>query len=212
MKIFNSSIFDRQNNGRVLIILLGVSVTLMLSAASDKIISSSFPHRLVVDDIIFRLFATPRSLIFEYYTDVVLISMIAITVWAWKDDMKQYFPYLAVNACLFYSTRAIINVLTPLQRPLGDAISHGLLRDIAIQYGMFPSGHVGFAVLLFLLTKDRIEMNLRNILFVLIAFQALLMVITRGHYSIDVVGGILLAYFVYKILQPYKERLVFYSK
>lgn len=207
--MFKGSIFDRQNNGKVLIILLGISVMLMLTAASNSIILNLFPDRVIADDLLFRVFEMPTTHLLEYYTDLMILVMLAIAIWSWKDDFKHYFPYLAANATVFYSLRAIINILTPLQRPLGADVSHGLLRNVAIQYGMFPSGHVGFTILLFLLCKDRIGATSRNVLVALIAMQAIFMVVSRGHYSIDLVGGALLAYFVFKVLEPYKEKLVF---
>lgn len=206
------TIFDKQNNGKVVIVLLAITATLMLTAASNKIIIDYFQSRVIADDIIFRLISVPQSHYLEYYTDFVILLMLGVTIWSWKDELRRYFPYLATNVTLFYCLRAIINVLTPLQRPLGEDVSHGIFRNVAIQYGMFPSGHLGITFLFFLLTMDRVSKNSRNCLAVLILIQALAMVITRGHYSIDVVGGVLLAFFVFKVLEPYKEKLVFVYK
>ena len=90
-----------------------------------------------------------------------------------------------------YLLRAGIMVLTPLAPAQGE----GPFLFSPQQYGMFPSGHVAALTLLAMLTPaDR--PRLRTLQRVLVAVMAAALVLAHGHYSIDVVGGLLLAYFV----------------
>ena len=90
-----------------------------------------------------------------------------------------------------YLLRAGIMVLTPLAPSQGD----GPFLFSPQQYGMFPSGHVAALTLLAMLTppdRPRLRMLQRT----LVGVMAAALVLAHGHYSIDVVGGLLLAFFV----------------
>ena len=83
-------------------------------------------------------------------------------------------------------------VLTPLASSQGE----GPFVFAQQQYGMFPSGHTAAATLLVMLTPAERALRQRRFQQVLLALMCAGLILARGHYSIDVVGGLLLSYFV----------------
>lgn len=92
---------------------------------------------------------------------------------------------------ILYLLRAGMTVLTPLAPAQGDQP----FIFTPQQYGMFPSGHVAALTLLALLTPSERPWA-RRVHLVLVVVMAAGLLLARGHYSIDVVGGLLLAYVV----------------
>lgn len=100
-------------------------------------------------------------------------------------------PAVVCVFALMYLLRAGIMVLTPLAPAQGDQP----FIFTPQQFGMFPSGHVAAMVLLAMLTpQDRPRS--RAVQWLLVGLMVAGLLLARGHYSIDVVGGALLAYFV----------------
>lgn len=92
---------------------------------------------------------------------------------------------------LMYFSRAVITVLTPLAPAHGD----GAFVMEPQQYGMFPSGHVGALTLLLLLSPAE-RPWVRRVQALMLVLMILGLLLARGHYSIDIVGGLLLSYVV----------------
>lgn len=97
--------------------------------------------------------------------------------------------------------RAAMNLLTPLAGPLASNESfYGILRFH--QYGEFPSGHAA-SVYLALLLVDRAQApRIWTGLVVCLVVEIVALLVSHGHYSIDIVGGLLLSYFVFHWFGP----------
>lgn len=100
-------------------------------------------------------------------------------------------PAVASVFALMYLLRAGIMVLTPLAPAQGDQP----FIFVPQQFGMFPSGHVAAMVLLVMLTPEDRPRS-RAVQWLMAGLMVAGLLLARGHYSIDVVGGALLAYFV----------------
>lgn len=97
-------------------------------------------------------------------------------------------PAVGSVFALMYLARAFIMVLTPLAPAQGE----GPFIFAAQQYGMFPSGHIAAVTLLALLTSpDRTW--LRRFQWLMVLLMAAGLLLAHGHYSIDLVGGMLLS-------------------
>ena len=145
----------------------------------------------------------------RYLTAAVLIAAFAIFVVFAIRSMPAEIPRFIAIFAIMYLLRAATMVLTPLASAHGE----GPFVFALTQYGMFPSGHTAAAVLLALFTEPAIAPRLRRVQTALAAILAVSFVLAHGHYSIDVVGGFLLAYFVERawangtIFEPVKRAM-----
>ena len=90
-----------------------------------------------------------------------------------------------------YLIRAGMIALTPLAPAYGE----GIFVFPQEQFGTFPSGHTALLTLLALLVPDD-QPRLRRFHWAMVAVMIAGLLLAHGHYSIDIVGGLLLAYFV----------------
>jgi len=172
-----------------------VSLALLLasgiaSLAGNRFILAQFPDRPRPRDALFELL--PYVSEARYLTAVALAAAFALfVVFAVRRVPSEIPRFIAIFA-IMYLLRAAIMVLTPLASAHGE----GPFLFALTQYGMFPSGHTAAAVLLALFTDAAIAPRLHTVQVALAATLAASFVLAHGHYSIDVVGGFLLAYFV----------------
>lgn len=177
---------------------------IQISILSSRFIASNFTHRVKPDDLLFRIL--PYNIYFEYFTDIIVFTLIFIALAYIFQKAKKQLPFYISTAWVFYFIRAIINVFTPLERPLAPDMLHGIVRLVSEEIyskdvyslGMFPSGHVGITVLMFLFASEFVSKQHKQLLLLLVVFQCFFMAASRGHYSIDIIGGIMLAILVYQ--------------
>lgn len=172
------------------------AVTLGLAAAAlaatylgNALIIGRSADAVRPDDLLFELLPYVRPA--RWLTLVALVVGLAVFLTDLVRTDRDRLPAVGAVFALMYLFRAGIMVLTPLAPAQGDVP----FIFTPQQYGMFPSGHVGAVTLLVLLTpSDRPGLRRVQWLMVLLMIAGLLL--AHGHYSIDVVGGFLLAYFV----------------
>lgn len=171
-----------------------VSISLLATAgaaslASSLFIAARYPDRPTPRDTLFELL--PYSVDARYLMSVALILAVALFLahafFAVPDQLPRFFAVFG----LMYLFRAVLMSLTPLANAHGE----GSFVFPVVQNGMFPSGHAAATLLFVLLTDPKRAPWLRRLLLVLAAFVWLTLIIGHGHYSIDVAGGLLLAYF-----------------
>lgn len=155
------------------------------------------------NEVIVRFFGDavrPRDLLFEllpyvrparWLTVVALVGSLGAFLWSVRRSLVAAVPAAGAAVAILYLLRAGMIVLTPLAPAHGDG---GFVFPQA-QYGMFPSGHTALVTLLALLAPEG-QRGLRRFAWAMVAFMVAGLVLARGHYAIDVVGGLLLAYFV----------------
>lgn len=158
---------------------------------ANAFITRSFPDRPMPRDLI--LDAIPFVSAAEYVADIaVMVAGLITLIYIVRNQPHKLLRGLTIFA-LMYLLRAAFIVLTPMANPHGIDY-YGILGS---QNGMWPSGHSGNVMLSYLLLVDSPARSLRRVVLVLAFVEWTSMLFSRGHYSIDIVGAILLAYFVW---------------
>lgn len=175
--------------------ILLVFLSLLASSASTKIIFKIFPERYVNPDLVFLY--TKSNIYIEYFADGLIFITLGTFLFFYAKKHLNKFPFFVSTVSIMYILHSFIKILTPMMRPTGsDLPSHGLFRTYLQQPGMFPSGHIGLIATLYFLIDGKENRSFKTLFLAFLILETITMVISRGHYSIDAVGGILLAYFV----------------
>lgn len=161
------------------------------SAASSGLIAHAFPDRPAARDLLFE--ALPYIDAAQYSADVALIGALACLLIEVIRNRPAQVPAIVTQFSVMYVLRAAAMLLTPLASAHGNAALYGIVP--LVQYGMWPSGHAGFALLCVLLIDKRAKGLYRTTL-ALACIVWVSLIVGHAHYSIDVIGGMLLAYFV----------------
>lgn len=174
-------------------LLISLALLAAAGAASlggNIVIVAEFPDRPAPRDLLFELLPYVGPL--RYMTAIALIAGFALFVrYAFRRAPARIPEFIAMFA-IMYLLRAAFMVLTPLASAHGE----GAFVSSVVQYGMFPSGHIGAAVLLTRLTARDLAPVQRRVQAVLALVLGVSMILAHGHYSIDIVGGVLLSYFI----------------
>ncbi len=187
---------NQLNKKQLLCSLCALFFCLIVNFGSTQFIYRYFPNRFVNPDLLFIIDNPPVYLEYISETFFILCGLIFF-IYLIKYGFNKLHVYLNTIS-ITYVVRGLFTMLTPMMRPTGVELpSHGFLRDYFVQAGMFPSGHIALIALIYFfidIKKDKFIKYLYLISFIL---STITMVISKGHYSIDVVGGILIAYVVY---------------
>ncbi len=188
--------FDQLNKKQLLYSFFALIFCLIVNRVSTEFIYQYFPNRFVNPDLFFIV--DNPSIYLEYISEVFLVLCgLIFFIYLLKYGFNHLHVYLNAIAITFIF-RGVFNVLTPMMRPIGtDVVSHGFFRDYIIQVGMFPSGHIALIALIYFFIDVKKDSVLKYIYLISFILSTVTMVISKGHYSIDVVGGILIAYVVY---------------
>lgn len=113
---------------------------------------------------------------------------------ALSSKFKEFGEYFTKIGIL-YILRSISIVVTPLAQ-IQDAATNGSNPVLASLFykGMFFSGHTGLAFLVFFLEKENKKLKFFKL--VIAVITAVAVILSHSHYTIDVIGGFLAAYFV----------------
>lgn len=175
----------------------GIAVGLGVLAAiatmlANLLIVRAFPDAARPDDLLFELLPYVRSARWLTLVALVLGFGVFLTDLVRRDGWaSRRLQVAATTFALMYLLRAGMTVLTPLAAAQGDEP----FVFSPQQYGMFPSGHTAAITLLLLLTPPE-RAWARRAQWVALALMVAGLLLARGHYSIDVVGGLLLGYVV----------------
>jgi len=197
--------FKKYRNAVLTILALLVSILgTKASEQSSIYILNHFTHRVVPNDFFFELL--PYNLIYEYLVDIIFVIMIILFFYYILKYAKESLAYYWIVAWMYMIFRAFINIMTPLDRPLSPDLLHGVLRLVDpsiihnygfIQMGMFPSGHLGFVMLAYLAVNAVAPKGASRLMLSLLFLEIFLMLASRGHYSIDILGGIVFVILIY---------------
>jgi membrane-associated phospholipid phosphatase len=187
----------------IALICLGIAGVLWIPA--NQLIHVMYPDRPIVPDVLFTILPVVPWL--AYASDLCIAGSIAVLAIQIFHIDRRRMPYYFLTIAVLYISRAFLMVLTPLGRPTGNLDHYGLLKLFGgLQHGMFPSGHQMFATLTHCLVDGKRTPRLKLAALVLVILQAAVLLLSRGHYSIDIVGGILVAWFVVERFGRQRQR------
>ncbi len=167
----------------VLLALSGVA-----TEAASRFIQARFPLRPLADDLLLS-WLPHLSGARELTSVMITAGVLSFGVYALTRDRDRVPEYLTMVAVM-YALRAAMIVLTPL----ANANDGAPAAFPVFQYGMFPSGHI--ALMSLLVAFSRTNRQLRAVEIALAFGVAAGMLVARSHYTIDLIGGALLAYFI----------------
>lgn len=177
--------------------ILIIVLAFFISFVAGQYIKTNFPNRPVAEDLLWRFL--PYYPIIGVAEILIVICCVYLVYYGIKRD-RFLIPYAIILGSLFHIFRAGLIILTPLAFPYAyNGFLNGGQNSI-FTLGAFPSGHISIPYFIFTLTKNKIILLLTFII-------GLILLISRGHYTIDIIGGLLLAYPVFKFseefLKPY---------
>ena len=203
------SITSQNTDTRRWVRALVASVALLLvsgvaARATSALIDIWFPDRPTPPDLLFDLL--PYVEWTQYLTDIALLVALALLVYHALTGRRQDIPMMVALFGIMELLRAFITVLTPLAGPLGNGAYYGLIH--MTQNGEFPSGHAASVMLCYLLVDGKQSPRIKAAMVVLLVVECMSLLLSHGHYSIDIIGGLWLSYFVYHALRKPVERLL----
>lgn len=184
--------------------VLVVFMSTAMNFISGDLIKNLYPDRIPIIDFLFdHLPLIPWT---QYLTDIfVLITAALVLIYFLKYQIK-YLPYLLMAFGVFYIFRSFLVLLNPFGGYFGNEATYGI--STIKQYGAFPSGHTGFIVIAYMLTDKKTNKYINMLLWFLVIGEIISLILSRGHYGVDIAGGLLLGYFVVCEIKKYKEKLV----
>jgi membrane-associated phospholipid phosphatase len=189
---------------RLLFSLLFMCGGLAFSSYMSRLIGVYFPDRQPIFDTLFSWL--PYWSWLQYWTDIAFLFSIALLAWAFIPEHMKRLPFIFTVIGLAYFIRGFFVFMNPFGGPLGNIAEYGLTT--VHQFGQFPSGHTLFVVLVYLLLDARDTPHLKQWALVSVVVEIVSLLLSHGHYSIDIAGGFLVAYFAYHVLKPIEYRLV----
>lgn len=129
----------------------------------------------------------------DYLYDIFSIfSILVLIIFVVHKRQYSKVPYFLLLVGIFQIIRGFFIVLTPFGNPMGFNGTQGPFYGFTdIELGVYPSGHTGVAYLYFLLVETNPYKYLLLLSVVVIIAAHLL---SRGHYTIDILTGIIFAY------------------
>jgi len=129
---------------------------------------------------------------------IIAFSVIYLIYWSIKKD-KDYIPYVFIMWFSFQIIRAIMIIFTPLGFPqMYDGIVP-IGKESTFAFGNYPSGHLIYPFLLFLVTRKK--------LFILLSFLGgLTLLISHGHYTVDLIGTVFIGFALYSFFKKYVKK------
>ena len=113
----------------------------------------------------------------------------------------------------FYSFRGLIMGMFLMRFPEGHVFVSPGFPSLTITYAktsdFFFSGHVGFATFSALENRYYENYPLMCLSIVTVIVESFTMIVTRGHYSIDIISGIVFSHYIWIVtgwLAPYVDR------
>jgi membrane-associated phospholipid phosphatase len=169
----------------IAILLISIIANLFASYYLEKRYGRTLP---ILNDII--LDNLPYLKVAWLYDILGILMYFNMGIYAFKHKIED-FPYFVLLFAIFHFLRSLFIILTPLGVPNGGG--QGLFKDATGLQGEYPSGHTADAFSIFLFTKGAYK---KIALFFVLAIIILLL-LGRGHYTIDIFSAIIFSYAIY---------------
>lgn len=149
----------------------------------------------------------PFNNIYSYLAEAfMLLAGVVFGFYIIKNKKYEYLPFYILCLGLMQIARAILLPLTPIETPYPGGYNYGFLYNFLPTGGTFPSGHTGFVfILFFLIEEDRMYKMFSLIIGLLTGF---FLIVSRGHYTIDVIASIAIAYLIVTAAKKYWNKKI----
>jgi len=170
-------------------VLAGMALNIASQTYLHNYMSEGKTLPMLSDLILDNLPVIDLSLVYDI---VCLIPIFLMFVYiAHKKDYNRI-PFILLMVGLFYLVRGVFIVLTPFGNPPMFGGSDPLFNGFSkYELGVYPSGHTGNVFMLFLLVKDSLY---KKIILICLIIVIITLLLSHGHYSIDIFSGIFFAY------------------
>lgn len=186
---------------RMIIILLVSSLLvfgLILNLIADKYIITHYPNPPILKDFLLdRLPYKDLSHINEFF---LIITYIVFVIFIVKTKSYNELPSYLFIMALFSIFRSLFIVMTPLGSP-HPGNSFGLFP--LPNHGMFPSGHISVPLMFLIFSYYKKEGIYVWIFFILFIAIISTMIISRGHYTIDMIATVFIVYSIYSFTKKH---------
>lgn len=177
----------------LIVVILVSQFATGITYISSLFIIKNFGEPTVVKDLLWLIIPHFKSLgICEV---CMALSFIYLAYYSFKGN-KYLFFYGVFVISIFHVVRAIIIPLTPLGFPYAY---DGWLKsgtNSVFMYGAFPSGHLSVPYMVYRITNSKIVL-------ILTFLTGFFLLSSRGHYTIDLLGTLLIGYFVFNFSEKY---------
>jgi membrane-associated phospholipid phosphatase len=175
----------------------------ILETITSNAIQSLYPDRPKPPDLLFQLL--PHLAWMQFVVEAIYIGgAVLLGVWAFRRENRRKIPEYIALFGLMEVFRAIIMIFTPLAAPY-DAATHFSAVSGVRNWGEFPSGHAATMLLFYLIIDKDEAPGIKTALLWMNVAEIFALLMSHSHYSIDIVGGLLLGYFVY--YEYYRGRM-----
>lgn len=172
-------------------------VTIIVIILNIEFLKTHYPDPVRPDDLLLDIF--PENKAFVAIGDVMTGSLFALVVLyfgVWSGHVGRL-PKLLFLLAIMYGMRAFVINLTPLAQiqPPSENFPEDHFIAQTFYHGMYFSGHTASAFIQAFFFKGHRH---QWILMLLATGAALALIFSHSHYTIDVVGGFFVAYFIVK--------------
>lgn len=162
-------------------------------AVNISFLRSHFPDPPRPPDLL--LDAIPETAAFVTVGEILSMVLLALVLWVLRERHFVDGPELLFRVGMMFWIRGYVILLTPLAQiqPPADHYAADHLIAQTFYHGMFFSGHTASAFIQAMHFRGH---RLQPLMLLLAAGIALSLIASHSHYTIDVVGGWFVAYFV----------------
>jgi len=184
---------EKTHWARALAVSFGIlALSGVMAVSGNLFIQARYPDRPRPDDLLFDLL--PSWDVMRHATDVVFIAgIVLLALYAFRGHTREI-PAIVTQFGLMEGTRALIMILTPLATPFDEPLLPTVLG--LRNYGEFPSGHAATVLLFYLVVDRETAPGIKRAMGWLVFAEIVTLLLSEAHYSIGVVGGLLVAYFI----------------
>ncbi len=152
--------------------------------------------------------ATPRHVIIAISSLCVDFVIVYMSIhWAfWGRSWRMVFAIV-----IFYMFRAAVQNIFQMKYPEGYLWEYPGFPSLTISYlktnDFFFSGHVGFPIIIAMECHNLGKSFMVIFCFLTCGIEAFTMIVTRGHYCIDLITGMIFSHYVYILVEKHIDKI-----